>query len=187
MQPVFVAKRRFDPAAGERWTRYVAWSGLSQLREVVSLDEMLCPTVPEQLVAADWEYNVHADYQTSYFRSLEYLRERVGSGAGLNVLAILRNPSAGDLERVVPPGFGLLGFDMLDVHGDVSALTNCGGFDDVFAKAELSPLGLLPELSRACEVREALRAAYPHERHAECHVWAIWRDAGISPRGRAPA
>jgi hypothetical protein len=53
MQTLFVANRPFDPSVGEGWDRYVAWSGLPQLSEVVSLDTMLCPTVPEELTAAD--------------------------------------------------------------------------------------------------------------------------------------
>ena len=173
--PVFVAKRRFDPSAGERWTHYIAWSGLSQLREVVSLDDMLCPTVPETLTAGDWEHNVHADYQVLYFRSLEYLQTRVAGETGLNILAVVRNPSRGDVESVKLPGFSFAGFDLLDVCGDVSALTNCGGFDEVFGKAELSDLGLLLDLDRAYEVQRALRTAYPHESHARCHVWGVWR------------
>src|SRR5262249_49419464 len=149
----FVAKRRFDPSAGESWIRYVAWSGLSQLRELVSLDTILCPTVPQELTAADWEHNVHADYQPSYFHSLEYLRERVGGEPGLNILAILRQPTVEQVRNAGPAGFRLIGFDVLDVHGDVSALTNCGGFDGVFAKAELSPHGLLAELGRANQIQ----------------------------------
>ncbi len=173
---IFVANRRFGPGDGERWEGYVAWSGLTQLHELVSLDTMLCPIVPQELVAADWEHNVDADYQTSYFRSLEYLRKRVAGESGLNILAILQQPSAEELERSAPLGFTFLGFDVLDVHGDVSALTNCGGFDDVFARVELSPLGLLTDLARANEIQRGLRAAYPNEPHAKCHVWAVWRE-----------
>ncbi len=179
-KPLFVAKRRFGPSAGESWGRYVAWSGLTQLLEVVSLDTMLCPTLPQTLVAADWEHNVHADYQTSYFRSLEYLRARVADEPQLNILAILQRPLAEELDGSAPLGFGFLGFDVLDVRGDVSALTNCGGFDDVFARAELSRLGLLTDLKRANEIRRGLREAYPSEPHAECDVWAIWRQATSS-------
>ena len=175
MEPVFVAKRRFDPGAGERWRRYVDWSGLTQLTELVSLDEILCPTVPETLIAADWEYNVHADYQTSYFHSLEYLRRRVVSEPRLNILGVLRNPSASDLERVVLPDFGFVGFDLLDIHGDVSALTNCGGFEGVFAGVELSDRGLLTDLERAYQVQRGLGAMRPAQSHTECHVCAIWR------------
>jgi hypothetical protein len=175
MEPVFVAKRRFGPSAGERWASYVAWSGLTQLTELVSLDEILCPTVPETLVAADWEHNVHADYQTFYFRSLEYLRQRVATETRLDVLGLLQNPSVGDVERVLLPGFEFVGFGLLDVHGDVSALTNCGGFDEVFAGRELSERGLLIELERAYEIQRGLRALSPLQSHSECHVWAIWR------------
>jgi len=134
---------------------------------------MLCPTVPAQLTASDWDHNVHADYQTSYFRSLEYLQARVAGEAGLSILAVRQNPSAEELARL--PGFGFVGFDVVDVCGDISALTNCGGFDELFAKSELSDLGLLRDLGRAYEVRRGLHTAYPDEPHADCHVWGIWR------------
>jgi hypothetical protein len=172
---VFTARRRFGPEDGDRWTRYVAWSGLTQLRELVSLDTILCPAVPEQLIAADWEHNVHADYETDHFRSLPYLLERTASVSGVNVLAVLRSPSVAGLAAAALPGFVFAGFDVLDVHGDVSVLTNCAGFDDVFAPTELSPLGLLNDLGRAEQVRSRVLAAHPDEPHARCDLWAIWR------------
>jgi hypothetical protein len=175
MQTLFVAKRLFDQSVGEAWNRYVTWSGLSQLAEVVSLDNILCPTVPEELTSADWNYNVHADYLTFFFRSLDYLRSRVAGDDRLNILAVLQNPTPSDLAETSLPGFAFAGFDLVDVHGDISALTNCGGFDRVFLNAELSDLGLLTDLSRAREVQTSLRLEYPGESHAECHVWAIWR------------
>jgi hypothetical protein len=174
-EPVYVAKRRFGPAAGDAWQRYRRWSGLTHLRELVTLDTILCPTVPEEPAADDWEHNVQADYQTSYFRSLAYLRSRVAGKPEIDILAILQNPSAGEVERVVLPGFELLGYDLLDVHGDVSALTNCGGWDGLVVAGELSPVGLLTDERRAYALREALRAGHAGERHAECDVWAVWR------------
>jgi len=175
MQPLFVAKRPFDPTVGEPWDRYVTWSGLSQLSEVVSLDTILCPTVPEELTPADWHYNVHADYLAFFFRSLNYLRNRVAANAPLNLLAVLQNPTEVDLADMSLPAFTFAGFDLVDVRGDISALTNCGGFEGVFLNAELSELGLLTDLSRAQQVQTSLRLHYPEESHAECNVWAIWR------------
>ena len=175
MQTLFVAKRPFDPSVGEGWNRYVTWSGLSQLTEVVSLDSVLCPTVPEELTAADWDYNVQADYLTFFFHSLDYLRTRVAGDGRLNILAVLQNPTPTDVTAMTVPGFAFAGFDLLDIHGDISALTNCGGFEGVFQNAELSELGLLTGLSRAQQVQAALRRQYPEEHHAECHTWAIWR------------
>ena len=86
---------------------------------------------------------------------------------------------------VALPGFTFVGFDVLDVHGDVSALTNCGGFDDVFTPEELNPLGLLNERGRAGAVRRGLRAAYPEEQHAVCDVWALWRWTGADREATA--
>lgn len=171
---LFVAKRRFDPAQGEKWTDYIDWSGLRQLREVVSLDEILCPTVPAQLLPADWEHNVHADYLTSYFQSHDYLARRVAGESNLNFLAVLKNPGPADLDAPAPAGFSFIGFDVVDVHGDVSALTNCGGFDDVFAGSELSERGLLQDAARAYRVQRDLRRLYPGDSHTDCNVWGLW-------------
>ena len=49
-----------------------------------------------------------------------------------NVLCVFRNP----VERPqIPPlaQFRFLGYDLLDVQDPASALTNCGGFPNVFA------------------------------------------------------
>ena len=117
MQPLFVAKRPFDPSAGEAWDRYVAWSGLTQLREIVTLDTMLCPTVPEELVPSDWEHNVHADYQVFFFRSLDYLLRRVKGNGRLNILLVLKNPTASEVAGIDSSGFDFAGFDLVDVRG----------------------------------------------------------------------
>ena len=108
---------------------------------------MLCPTLPEELRPADWNHNVHADSLAFFFRSLDYLRNRVAGNGPLNLLAVLQNPTESEVAEMSLPGFAFAGFDLVDVRGDISALTNCGGFEGVFLK----------------------------ESHAECHVWAIWR------------
>lgn len=56
-----------------------------------------------------------------------------------------------------------------------SALTNCGGFPDVFDNAEISSKGLLTSYDRAIEVQAALRRPYPDEPHANGHVGAVFR------------
>jgi hypothetical protein len=45
MTPWFIAVEKFGPADGDAWTKYVEWSGLSQLDELISLDTILCPTL----------------------------------------------------------------------------------------------------------------------------------------------
>ena len=76
-------------------------------------------------------------------------------------------------------GFEFLGYDLVDVHGSASALTNCGGFTDVFEDSELSSKGLLTSHERALKVQAHLRAKHPKELHADCHVWAISRAVAL--------
>ena len=45
MRPWFIATELFGPWDGDSWDEYIAWSGLTQLVELVSLDGPLCPTV----------------------------------------------------------------------------------------------------------------------------------------------
>ena len=51
MPVVYSAVERFDPVSGENWRKFVAWSGLTQLWEVVSLDCILCPSIFAELTA----------------------------------------------------------------------------------------------------------------------------------------
>ncbi|TKD48058.1 MAG: hypothetical protein E5W98_03195 [Mesorhizobium sp.] len=75
-------------------------------------------------------------------------------------------------------GFTFLGYDLLDQDVSISALTNCGGFPDVFANTELSDVGLIPDFDRAVEIRDHLRGMHPSEYHANCDLWAISRWQG---------
>jgi hypothetical protein len=175
MQPWFVATETFTPRR-EGWEKYVAWSGMRHLEEVVSLDPMLCPTLLPDIKSGYWPHIVNEDFMVNFFIDLDFLLEQVsGMPDDRNLLCVYRNPAS----PPPPPGgsmeFEFLGYDLIDVQGGASALTNCGGFPDVFANGELSPKGLITSHARAFEVQAGLRARYPQEHHADCHVWAIFR------------
>jgi hypothetical protein len=136
MTPWFIATEQFTPERGERWDGYIRWSGLTQLHEVVSLDGMLCPPLlgGNGGVKDDyWPHIVKEDFMLDFFVAYEFLKQEVaGIQRKLNVLCVFRNPEA---QPVPPsPDFEFLGYDLVDVHGFNSALTNYGGFPDVFAK-----------------------------------------------------
>ena len=171
--PLYIVTERFDPGRGTDWDKYVDWSGLTQLREVVSLDSILCPKVIDGILAEDWEHIVNADFMLDYFTDLEYLIQRAGSLEGRNLLCVYKNPDAD--AKPSDARFALEGYDLVDVMGGISALTNCGGFSLAFANSELNQVGLLSTLDRADSVRSALMSNYPAEPHANCDVWAIFR------------
>lgn len=54
MAIVFTAVPRFDPACGGNWTNFIACSGLTQPRKVISTDIPLCPTVFREFTDEDW-------------------------------------------------------------------------------------------------------------------------------------
>jgi len=175
MTTLFTAVERFDPSCGERWRSYIEWSRLRQLREVISLDGVLCPNFFQDLIDEDWRHNVQADFKTHLFLDLDHVVRRTRNVEATNVLAVIENPTTEEIANFQHPHFVFRGFDLSEKFGgDVSVLLNCGGFDKAFLSSELSACGLLTEHARALEIQRLLHTEYPDEHHADCDIWAIW-------------
>jgi hypothetical protein len=169
MTPWFIATEKFDQSdAG--WGKYIAWSGLEQLDDVVSLDGSLCPTVLPDIKPEYWNHIVNEDFMLHFFVDLDYLRHETTDIQRKSLLCVFRNPSADACLEVE-----FISYDLVDRDSSTSALTNCGGFPKVFANSELSEKGLFRTHERCREVQEALRQQYSDEHHADCHLWAIFR------------
>ncbi len=95
------------------------------------------------------------------FKSLEYLIEAVTGVSDLNLLCIYFNPTKHVQPEKGKLEFEFLGYDLVEVNGSISALTNCGGFPNAFNNRELTKYGLLPTLSRVIEVQSELYEKYP--------------------------
>ena len=174
MTVVFTAVTRFDPKC-EDWQKYIDWSGLTQLREVISLDGILCPSVVDDLTDQDWQYNVHEDFKTHLFHDLDYLLRKIDGIPQVNVLAVIHEPTTTELTSFLDSRFIFRGFDCLETDSGISALVNCGGFDRAFASTDLSEYGLITGHAKAVNVQKTLQSEYPNEPHAQCGVWAIWQ------------
>jgi hypothetical protein len=129
MPVIYSAVQRFDPACGDKWTKFIGWCGLTQLREVISLDGILCPSVIviDELTVEDWQHNVPADFQTSLFHDLDYVLNKVAGNESVNILALIQEPTTVELASFDDPRFIFRGFDLVERSGEVSALVNCGG------------------------------------------------------------
>jgi hypothetical protein len=174
MQHLYIAKEKFGPLRGTEWTKYIDWSGLTQLTEVVTLDGMLGPAALPETKDSYWPHIVNEDYMLDFFVDLDFLLSELADASEFNILSVIRNPSV-DVHSLDWDGFTFLGYDLLDQDVSTSALTNCGGFPDVFANSELSAVGLIPDFDRAVEIQDMLRRMHPTERHADCDLWAISR------------
>lgn len=176
----FTARHPFGPADDRRWRDFLDWRGIPGLKRLVTLDTSLCPEVIDTLTREDWDHNVQEDYVTFWFRDLDYLVARTADKAGRQILAGWREPPAdrgddGIAAQLDDPRFVFQGYELLDVHGDISALANCTGFEEAFDDSELNDAGLLGAVARAYEVQTALRRGYPGHGHEDTHVWAVWR------------
>ena len=153
---------------------------LSHLREVVSLDGILCRSIFQQITDEDWNHNVHENYKCDLMWDLDYVLARAAGSTALNVLAVAQEPVAADIAEFADPRFVFRGFDLVEVEGSISALLNCGGFEQAFVPSDLSDCGLIADYAKAADVQAALWREYPDEHHADTDIWAIWhyRHAG---------
>jgi len=178
MQPWFIATQRFD-SSDVGWQKYLAWSRLEQLNEVISLDPSLCPSVLPEIKREYWDHIVNEDFLLNFFVDLDYLRGETAGVQNKNLLCVFRNPSSHPNSNI-PNDFEFVGYDLIDKKATNSALTNCGGFPKAFSNGELSAKGLLTTYQRSREVQELLRREYPHEHHADCDLWPIFRQQQIA-------
>lgn len=174
-RPLFIATERFDPADGEKWQRYCEWARIPGLAEIVSLDASLCPRLIKDLEDEDWEHIVCEDFRFDYFYDLDHLKHRTQGNPRRNILGLFRNPEVHIAVAPGSDGFRFVGYDLIEEMTQISALTNCGGFPDVFSNEELNRCGLIETFGRACEVRTTLTECHPEERHAQCELYAVWR------------
>jgi hypothetical protein len=160
---------------GESMFRGRGWATSMRL----CLDPMLCPTVLPEIKGDYWPHIVNEDFMLNFFVDLDFLLQVVSGIGKMNLLCVCRNPQTPAAPDESSLKFEFLGYDLVDVEGGASALTNCGGFPQAFANSELSSKGLLVSHARALEVQAALRNEYPEEHHADCNVWAISRAAKL--------
>jgi len=174
----YMATQKFDRTS-VGWDAYAKWRNLPQLAEVVSMDSY-CMLGGHRLTAKEWADIAPAaevGTQVACFRTLECLRGcliRIGPTVPFNLLCVFREPNEPPVSP--QPSFALLGYDLIEDRTRISALTNCGGgFPAAFSDAEISELGLIRTYERAKEIQKELPRAYPHEPHANCSLWAIFR------------
>jgi len=173
VEPWYTAVESFDPSWGHTWTNYFETAGLPQLKEVISLDSSLCPSVIDPLKREDWKHNVHEDGLIDFFYDLDYLLKRVAGMGQFNVLAAVLNPSGQCATAFDDARFAFKGYDLIGL-GE-SALTNCGGYPLAFDNGELSTSGLILDFQRASQVASALHQHYPDDDHADWDIWALWK------------
>jgi hypothetical protein len=175
----FTVTEKFSPKNGAEWDEYYAWANIPQLKEVISIGANHKAKELWDLIAADWDYNIHMDYLITFFWDLNYLLERFSARLNeVNILAVSLEPSQDVCDVFDDARFSFQGYDLAGT-GDFSAITNCGGFDKAFQANDISEIGLFNSYSFARDVQKRLRKYYPNDPdHADTELWAIWKFTG---------
>ena len=170
----FTVLERFGPSS-EGWLKYLEFSKLTHLVEVVSLDALLCPCVVHDLRDEVWSHFVPEIVSVSAFDDVAWLVMRHPVQPGEQLLKVVQDPDRDVGAVELGRGWAFAGYDLIEHDGNISALTNCGGFDGAFTAADLNERGLITKYEDAKRIHEALRVRYPEEPHANCVLVAIWR------------
>lgn len=161
----------------QSWNKYIAWSKLTHLTELVSLGTGLNEVLvePNRDSAEDWSHIVVADcFETGFFTTPEFVLKKTKKTEKFNLLAVVIAPEQ-DCAGIRLDNYNFLGYDLLDQYYSNSALTNCGGFDETFLPDDLNNLGLIDNYHKAYDIRKRLEENNPGEEHADTNVIAIWR------------
>jgi hypothetical protein len=92
----YTAKETYDKdydADGSSWTKYIEFSKLTHLTELVSLDGMLNGVIfdPDRGEKGDWEFIiVDKFYETGLYSSLNYVLGKVKDKKRFNLLTVVK-------------------------------------------------------------------------------------------------
>lgn len=177
---LYTARGTYDKtydAEGLSWEKYLEWSKLTHLTELVSLDGMLNELLvePDHNNTDDWNYIHIVDlFQTGFFTTLEFVLKRMKKMEKFNLLSVVVEPEK-ECNSINLAGYEFIGYDLLDHDFNMSALTNCGGFDETFLPTDLNDKGLIDDYEEAYDIKHRLVINNPGEHHAETYVIAVWR------------
>ena len=71
---------------GTKWQKYIEWSGLTQLVELLSLDPMLCPPILGDVRDQYWPHIVNENFMLAFFLDADFLRQQVSNIHHKNLL-----------------------------------------------------------------------------------------------------
>ncbi|CAH0161528.1 MULTISPECIES: hypothetical protein [unclassified Pedobacter] len=95
---LYTARGTYDKTYNEdgmSWVKYIEWSKLTHLTELVSLDGMLNEILvePDYENADDWNYiQTIEQYQTNFFTTSEFVFKRIKYKDKFNLLTVVLEP-----------------------------------------------------------------------------------------------
>ena len=93
----------------------------------------------------DWNFiHLVGQIQTGFFTTPDYVFKRLKANSKFNLLSVVIEPEQ-DCSEIKIRDYEFVGYDLLDQDFSISALTNCGGFDESFLSTDLNEKGLIDD------------------------------------------
>ena len=166
---------------GFSWDKYIEWSKLTHLTELVSLDRILNENLvePDFDSTDDWEcIHIYEQYLTGLFTTLNFVFKRLKPKDKFNLLTVVIEPDK-ECKDINVDGYEFVGYDLIEQDFSYSALTNLGGLVETFLPTDLNDKGLIDDFTKAYDIKKRLFKNNPELHHADTNVIAVWRHKTI--------
>ncbi len=112
----YTAKNTYNPffEDGTGWKKYIEWSKLTHLKELVSLDTILCELAFDPNYESEEIYKhiiLDEHYVTDLFNSFNYVLKNVEGKSNFNFLAVVKEPEQ-ECNNIFLNDFDFVGYDL---------------------------------------------------------------------------
>src|SRR5687768_15477643 len=101
---------------GSSWEKYMEFSGLTHVKELVSVDGLLNEVIvePDRENTEDWNQVIFDEHlETGFFKTLDFVIQKANPFEKFNLLAVIINPSE-ECNTLELDNFEFVGYDLLD-------------------------------------------------------------------------
>ncbi len=152
---------------------YKAMTGMNQIKEIISLDYLLCSSCIQQFSEEDDQYIYRSGDFCDYdiFNHLDFLLSKIDNLDHKQILAVIREPIKAINDMKIP-NFIFYGYDLIEDYTRRSVLTNCYGLYDPFFSKDISSFGLIEDYHKAKQIQNWLNK---HKDAIYCTLWGVFR------------
>jgi len=175
-QILYSAIHQLNKSEGSYFFNYLKNIGLSEIDEVITLDSMHCPKAFE-IDDEGWDYTLNEDYMLGLYTNLAYVKARAKDLINILIIGIVKEPDCQLSGKDHFTGAEFIGYDLMDIHMDVSILTNTTGFEQIINFKDLNKFFLIGSFEKVTEIKQRIETEIQDHPHTRGYIFEIWKIA----------
>lgn len=153
---------------------YLKFASLKNIKEIITLDSLLCPEA-FKIDDEGWNYAINEDFMGGFYLNLDYVKKRISGLKDINLIAVIRDPThhmtvSGKLSNAF-----FAGYDLMDIHMDISILTNTGCNQKVIPPRLKNKYGLIDQFEVINKIEKDNERVHKDKPHSEGYIFEIWK------------